>query len=518
MNADEDSNKNEWMRNQTSRKTDMIRVSMIRVSANSKSTNSNILNISYASSVATYKKALSYATVHRLSEPYIILQDDIIFSIDIEQLKDSIRHAPYNWHVLQYNVDSTSARKSFCKLQDEFIRWFPEFFSTAITVVRDREVATQIMKRDIYEDHIFDYWLYKNFITYTHTRNWFGIHKFNDKIPYIKNNTECKINIFENAENREEKSIVMMLVTTSLSKYVDNIFQQALIPQYVQVNVIGKKNDYSVRHYDKKNLYIHRWIEKKVFSKWPYFSKLYKFHQKKNHSFDYYLATDDDICFRGFPWITFNAFINEKPKYIISIPRESDFSNSIENLKSFEDNPYRDFFVHNNGDFWRQYDSKDKNRWTYYIDRDQNISADRLNFVEQGTTMFLRHFWAWFLNETESLIDKMKHLNNDWIIDIIWCSALKDFKSDEKCNMFVYPVWHYDFGTLTGFYKSLPGSMSEKLKRSGYKLKKFALENSKFKKWMEDASPAMKTFARIKKKFNPFWLPGWIKKCKSCEK
>ena len=37
--------------------------------------------------------------------------------------------------------------------------------------------------------------------------------------------------------------------------------------------------------------------------------------------------------------------------------------------------------------------------------------------------------------------------------NILWCPVLKDFRYDESCTIFVYPVWHYDYGSLTGFMK-----------------------------------------------------------------
>lgn len=461
--------------------------------------------------IMTYKKTMQYAIDNELSEPFIIFEDDVVVPNNtLSSLIESLARVPSNAQVLQYHVLNSMARQSFCAIEDEFIRWFPEHFSTAVTVVRNREVALDIASADLYGHHVLDYWLYNNFISYTHTRNWFQTRDFHSKINSFVSNTEgsnhmnCHDDGFYNTELKPPR-MSMMTVTTSVANYY-NIYKNSICPVNVHVHVITRTSDENLLASRLGNFVIYNWIQTKRFSKWVYFAKLLNKFVSQNEYYEYYITTDDDVSYRGFPWLTFYTFLMKHHSVVTGIPRESEFANAVDNMRDYDDQLSRDFFVGNNGDFWRRLNSTDMDRWTVYKNR-RNIDPNDLNFIEQGNVVFEHKFLHWYMNQTHDLVAKMKELKSDWVIDVMWCGALRMFNPEQSCRMFVHPVWHHDSGSLTGFYSKRSGSISHVYQRSGYKLKKYAMTSEKFKRWIKMANDDLKVFAKLKYAFNPLFDP-----------
>ena len=284
----------------------------------------------------------------------------------------------------------------------------------------------------------------------------------------------------------------MLLVTTSTANFYKNVYQKSIYPDHVKINVIARKNDISV-----PELNIWFWIKtNSKFSKWVYFDKFIKLqlHMPTTNFFDYYLFTDDDISFSAFPWISFNIHLHKEQPTIIGVPRESEWANNVVNLDDYLKNTKRDFFVHSNGDFWRQI-HKRNNRWSYIYERNSQIDPSNLKFIEQGCTLFEFKFMIWFVDTIHPLILKMQTIHSDWVIDIMWCAASHEF-SHKYCQMFGHPLWHYDKGTLTSFYNS---KLQETVlfERNGNRLLKFAKKNSTFAKWIANASDDFTLFSKM---------------------
>lgn len=450
----------------------------------------------------TYKKALRYLVEHFISPPYIIIEDDVVFKVNVSDLiKESLK-APSSWEVLQFYVLNTEVQKQFCNIEERFVLWLPEYFSTAVTMVKDEETAKKIIDSDYSGHHVLDSWLYTNFQTFTHTLNWFSTVQFKNRINHIQNQheyTNCKQNSDFNSKLRF-KNVCMAVTTTSTSRFYKDIYLKSIIPDHVILNVISRKNDVLV-----PSLHIYRWIQNiGKFSKWVYYKMLVDMHMMSGSAefFEYYLFSDDDISFAGFPWITLNRRLHENPS-VLGIPRESTWANSIIHLSEYQKMTKRDFFVHSNGDFWRQLSNPAPNRWSFIYDRSKtrhvHINKRKLNFLEQGCGFFSTKFFLWFMKNIEILVSKMQVLKSDWGVDMMWCGASQDY-TNKSCEMFEWPVWHYDKGSLTSFYDS---SMKH-FERNGHKLIRFAGRNQTFKNWLSRGTEDIIIFSKINNFVPPF--------------
>lgn len=450
----------------------------------------------------TYKKALKYVLENSISPPYIIIEDDVIFQVGIDRvIKESLK-APSSWEVLQFYVLNSQVQKQFCNIEESFVLWLPEYFSTAVTMVKDEDTARKIIDMEFSGHHVLDGWLYTNFQTFTHTLNWFSTAQFKERINKLQHFVDyqnCKRN-YSNYSRLKFKNICMAVTTTSTSSFYKDIYIKSNIPDNVVVNVISRRNDVLM-----PSLKIYRWIKNYgKFSKWVYYKMLVDLHTKLGsiYFFDYYLFSDDDISFAGFPWITLNRKLHENPT-ILGIPRESVWANSIIHLSEYQKITKRDFFVHSNGDFWRQLSSPVPNRWSFIYERSKsrhvNIDQNQLNFLEQGCGLFSTKFFVWFVNNIDLLITKMKSLNTDWGIDMMWCGASQDY-AKKSCQMFEWPVWHYDKGSLTSFYDS---SMKN-FERNGHKMIRFAKGNQTFKNWLSRGTEDMIIFSKMNNFIPPF--------------
>ena len=456
----------------------------------------NIYSKGEISLILTYKKALQYAVDNDLAEPYVILEDDIIFDKDISEVLMEINYAPASWQVLQFYVANNFVRQQFCNISEKFVRWFPEYYSTALTVVRNKQAAEEIINMDLTGPHILDFWLYYNFESYTHTGNWFSTYKFSIKLNSMVDIVEDK---YKNcakvqAKKTKPKNICMALVTTSTAILYKTFFKNTFFPENININVIARESDNYLF-----GIKVLKWIKvKNIFSKWVYFEKLIKLHQKSGSIFyfDYYLFSDDDLSFQGFPWNTLNEKLAVDEPVILGIPRESYFANSVNNIPNYEHNTGRDFFIHTNGDFWRNIENPKENRWSRYQNtRFKQDLSKKLHFVEQGSTFLKANFASWYFSQVSSVILKMKKLRSDWIIDIMWCPAAIEY-SNQMCHMFQHPVWHYDQGSLTSFY----GENSHKSKfiqTNGRKLIRFTNKNETFAKWIKLATRDIKQFSKL---------------------
>lgn len=439
----------------------------------------------------TYKKALQYAVDNKLEPPFVIAEDDVRFeSISVTDVIRESQKAPEKWEILQFYTLNDFAQSAFCNILEPFVRWFPEYYSTAVTVVKDTLTAIKIIETEFSGHHVLDHWLYTNFQTFTHTLNWFSTQMFSQRINQIQEASNTNKNCVKplTKQTSKLKNICMALVTTSTTSFYKDVFQKTIFPDNVAIHVIAKKNDFPIP--ELKTFY---WIPNgQRFSKWVYFQKLLEAHIKSgSHFFEYYLFTDDDILFAGFPWLTLNEKLQADEPNIIGIPRESNWANTIINLADYERTIKRDFFVHSNGDFWRQLKNKMPNRWSFVHGRSNKISTDNIRFLEQGCTMLKTTFVKWFFHNIESVISKMDVLRSDWVIDTMWCEASYDF-SGKYCQIFEHPVWHFDKGSLTSYYTN-----SKTFERNGHKLTYYTKRNSTFSRWIENAYSDMKLFAKM---------------------
>jgi len=438
--------------------------------------------------ILSYKKVLISALNEVASPPYVIMEDDLDFRVTVSEFKNMLQRAPSDWEVLQFHVLNKAARRQFCSLSEEYVGWFPEFYSTAITVVRDENVAHAILNTSLSGHCVLDYWLYVRFKTYTHTWNSFTTSTYqttmNSMIPQQENNlfTNCR----KPKMMMTRSHMSMVIVTTSIRKMLER-WDYAL-PSFVLPVIITLKNDL---HPFKGRAIVHRWIIQNrnahfFFSKWIYY---YRFVRSPHPVTKYYIFADDDVSFRGFPWTTFHHHLKHTDSHLYGIPRESEFANCVYNLRYYSSQTTRDYFVQSNGDYWRNL-NESSGRWSNFVQK----RPDDLKFIEQGVVVFQRDFLYWYMRNIHSLLQKMNAVPSDWVIDIMWCPALSEYtKGTRTCNMFPFPVWHYDHGSLTGYYS---GNKAQAYMRSGKKILRWASSSPTYKRWMDKAMPDMKQLGR----------------------
>lgn len=423
----------------------------------------------------------------KASPPYVILENDVVYDLSLDELQTILNDAPSNWEVLQLHVLNKDARRQFCKLEEKYVRWLPEYYSTAVTVVKNEVVASNIHKLHLEGHCVLDYWLYSNNIAYTHTGNTFQTLDATGQINTLVSNS------LHNMHHRCQKTklyertyltvnIAFVVVTTDASKF-NSHYRLTAFPPFVSAHVISRIDDLDI-----PRLYNYHWITKGRFSKWVYFERFVN-----AHIYDYFMFADDDISFVGFPWFTLVKNLTSMQIELYGVPRESEFANSVTSSHAYQKNTVRDFFIHSNGDFWRNIENGMSNRWSHFIK--SAINSSNLNFVEQGVVVFSQKFVRWFFRQIRDLLRRMMHIPSDWVIDTIWCPALKVYNSTKRCQMFEHPAWHIDAGSLTNHYSSDKLNKNPVVK-DGMRLTRWASRQKHFETWIQDGRKEMAKFAR----------------------
>lgn len=447
--------------------------------------------------IMSFKRAMSVATMH--PPPYIVFEDDVVIRTSFADMISSIDSAPEDWQILQYHVQNKAGQRSFCNLTDPFVNWMPEYYSTAVTVIRNAKTAADIVTREVTGHHVLDYWLYNSFQTYTNTQNRFLTRSFpiriNQNANYDYDYDQYLMCAKPPLPTSIPHKIALSSVTTSSSMF-NRIWGNLILPSHVHLHVIIRITDLAL-----PRIFTYMWITEAYsenFSKWKYFRRLF-YHLNKRGGYTHFLFSDDDISFRGFPWVSFSSYVSEHDPLITGIPKESEFANSIVNIGMYYAETRRDFFTHSNGDFWRNIDNDDEHRWSFLMRRfgRTRISPFKLRFLEQGVTLFETKFLNWYFHRTRTIVDKMENMKTDWVIDAMWCSAVHDFNHSKMCTVFPYPVWHHDLGTLTNHWGQTRGSASRNFERRGHKLMRWAKRNPTYLKWIQWARDDMSKFSKL---------------------
>lgn len=438
--------------------------------------------------VMSYKKALQHALDQNLTQPYIVLDDDVRANASqvARILSRDVREAPNDWEVLQFIVNNALARKQLCTISEPFVPWFPEFYSSAFTLVRSREIAEAIVWTPPFGHMVLDHWLFVTFKSFTHTRNLFeSIHwegaVNGDELSYF---AHCETHDFATTRTRNTS-----IAAVTATNHTSGTFKFGRLPQNVHVYVITKRN-YLVEN--QSTIEYLPWIhtsKSKWFSKWTLFDR---FVRSRAAMYEFVMFFDDDMQLSGFPWSTLVKESFATPTNIVGIPRESEFSNTVYKIPEYEKSVSRDYFVVSNGDFWREMGSNHNHRWSKW--QTTPLNPNNVQFIEQGLTLFRTDFLRWYFKQVEPLIRRMHTSRSDWGIDVMWCAAASEysriykFANRTSCRMFGFPVWHYDTGSLTKHYD---WEQSKAFRASGFQQLKFLKSVPRYRAWMDDAKRGM---------------------------
>jgi hypothetical protein len=96
-------------------------------------------------------------------------------------MKQAIAIAPSGWEVLQFNVNNRAAQAQLDIIIEPFVRWMPEYYSTAC-VLLSAAGATRLAAKPVLDHGVADFWAFYDMASFTHTGNWFDTVLFADRL------------------------------------------------------------------------------------------------------------------------------------------------------------------------------------------------------------------------------------------------------------------------------------------------------------------------------------------------
>tara|TARA_B100000683_G_scaffold166601_2_gene160527 strand:+ start:6450 stop:8024 length:1575 start_codon:yes stop_codon:yes gene_type:complete len=436
--------------------------------------------------IMSYKKALRHALDRGLAPPFVVLDDDVRANASqvVRVLAHDVRHAPRSWEVLQFIVNNALARKQLCKMCELFVPWFPEFYSTAFTVIRSREVAEAIAWTPPTGHMVLDNWLFRTFVSFTHTRNvfeavrWDGAVNGDEEDSFVHCASDSPV-------SKVARKTTVAAVTVTTHRDMSRFERLSLHPN-VHLYVIA-----SARHLGRPASTVRYlpWVRASGrFSKWIFFDR---FVRHRAAPYDFVFFVDDDMRLDGFPWSTLIHESLTTPAQVVGIPRESEFSNTVYRMRDWQKDEARGHFVVSNGDFWRRLGSKRSHKWSRW--QTKALDPENVSFVEQGVTLFRTDFARWYFEQIEPLVARMRTSRSDWGVDVMWCAAASEYSRAGRaklipCRMFGFPIWHTDEGTLTQHYDV---ERSRGFRASGDRQLAFLRSVPRYRAWMDAARGGM---------------------------
>lgn len=442
--------------------------------------------------ISTYKYALKYAVDNQYTFPLVIMEDDVnLTETSKHDFESAIATAPPDFQVLQLYTLNSEARRQFCEIPEDWVRWMPEYYSTAMTVVANDKVAMEIATKKVTEHAVLDWWLYRNWMAYTFTKNIFATIRFEDAMNSLVPQVHATAHhgCMKNAAAPPVVAFAYVTITADAGHFAAH-YARTHFPRHATTHVITHERDQTIPF-----VLQHKWISERRFVKWFYYRR-FCVEYKHKLDMEYLLFADDDLSFRGFPWQYLQRFIRSSPSVVYSVPRESDFSNSVHNLQKYAKQPQRDFYVVANGDYWRNARNQNFNRWSeHYLRRPPNL---KVSFADQSCIMMKTPFAVDFLSNVTDITYIMTVFKTDWIIDMLWCGAADDVRDAgmNACTVFPYPSWHLDNGMMSNHYGRNNERKSKALVENGFRLYGYVSRHDKYKKWLQISSEDRKLFAR----------------------
>ena len=371
----------------------------------------------------------------------MIMEDDVVLCDDFyESVKAVSKSAPEGWDILQFHINNDKVVKQLLKVQEPFVKWMPEYFSTAVMLLSP-DGAKKLANKVIRYHGVADFWSYYNMDAYTHTGNWFGTKGFNDSM---------------NKETSKTLANSGVKLKKEWPEFANNISVQALTTTFGDnqnsINMIKnlkRSTPFQVRYYKAP--------------KGTRYSKYPSLHRMMVYRTKWTLMFDDDINFDAFPWHTFFQRVNEnKDTFVFGLTRESIDQNTLTLRYSDKYKQLAPDYLRGQADYWK---STDAEFWREKVGDIQDIYFTK--YVEQTVVLIRTDFLRWFFENTQDILEIMSHKATDWWYDAMWCGAAFEWnqkKSNKVCGIIPLPAWHEDHASLTKHYNA---KMIEAMTSSG---------------------------------------------------
>ena len=466
------------------------------------------------SEILTAKLFFSNASSRGL--PYaVLLEDDIVLTNDwVEHIQKEVALAPADWEVLQFFTNSLPVRFSLANVCEPFVRWMPEYWGAAINVVSPAGMAKIAARQITVKESpvVIDYWLYAGVNTYTHTRNWFGERMFKNRMQHatFEQRPGFPAPVPCEGPSQQMPPIAAFTVTKQNELSISTLMNDAPASLEAWIFTVDDTKPPALTS-PKMHTAVcltgsARWV-----SKWSCLAR----HGGAllDSRFHFVFAFDDDLRFNAFPWKTLWSRIAQAPPMIVGFPRESDWGNKENDFTGRYEGELmsRDFFITQNGDFWRNRtcgkgDGRDKGAWGEQCDarwEGQHAPTKQhllmpMKYIETGSNFISASFLKWYLGETKDFIEYMDRSGVDWGFDHMWCGGATSYMStlqsdsghnwqrSHACAMVPLPVWHADSASLTGHYTTTGNSGGRSYKETGIEqLQWIQKHSSKFAGWLE---------------------------------
>ncbi len=426
----------------------------------------------------------------------LIIEDDVVLNdVFFENYEAYIQAAPPSWTILQWWTNNEAVCQQNLLVEDPWISWQPDHYSTAAYTVNRRGMeailnGTNFSLEGIHLWHIQEhsmvvadevlFYFAKN--AYTSTFPLLGtaddiqstmgaghseIHVEHVATPpyrpsTIRNETilvlsSCRLtnvdDIMEEIERihddavylsslHEDTQWIIYFVIVDVGTFPFFVEQLSRLPSNVAIQVKQTPTRFN------KFLLIAEAQE--------YLSK-----------YDYILMKDNDMRISGFPW---NTFMNRKANAIVSGPLHQSTEESLSrNWGKSKRQPYQ----FHESEMWK------KIRVPEYLE----IHPLPTIFVEQAFVLMKGDFAAWFFHQV--LVPDFLEQPFDWGIDHMWCPAANEYMLHQEsfpssgqnaCTIVPVVVLHQDTCQLS----SIPGGNEGLLKVAG-----IFNQHLLFKKWLQ---------------------------------
>ena len=396
----------------------------------------------------------------------LIVEDDVILSEDfISTWREHAENAPSDWRVLQwYTSNPTIAQKGMGILQDEWIVWTPEHWSS-LAYTLNRDGMAEILDKAYIGDPVLGdglWYIEEPEISVSDELVYFLAGKaYTFTLPFVSSasmgsvvghgsqglveTTHQDNGTISRPKVKEERPESVLVVTTSRPYTEEAVLEEidrlstdilALSRWHANtkwiINIVVPDEKLKASFEERSAalpselVNIHSYVNVHGFNKFAYMSKsLHAFDQ-----YDYVLIKDNDIRLAGFPW---NTFMEKKGTSVVSgCLRETGEASLARNMQT----PSRQWFNIFEAGAWT------KLQPTEYI----NSSPIPTLFVEQSFMLVKGGFARWYFDQV--LTDWFVAQRSDWGPDKMICGAAASYFSDvetrDRCVLVPVVISHED--------------------------------------------------------------------------